>query len=75
MFFKPLYTKRLLIFTIFANINSIIFLIIQEIYAAELGVAVSTFGWSLSGGLDMDNNYYPDILVGAYEANKVFMFK
>lgn len=27
----------------------------------------STFGYSLSGGLDMDDNSYPDILVGSLD--------
>ncbi len=29
---------------------------------------LSTFGWSISGGMDMDNNKYPDLLVGAYDS-------
>ncbi|XP_049639944.1 integrin alpha-7 isoform X1 [Suncus etruscus] len=28
-------------------------------------VSVKTFGYSLSGGLDMDGNHYPDLLVGS----------
>ena len=27
-----------------------------------------TFGWSLSGGMDLDRNQYPDLLVGAYNS-------
>jgi len=27
-----------------------------------------TFGYSLSGGVDLDGNSYPDLLVGAYES-------
>ncbi|KAJ8933060.1 hypothetical protein NQ318_023093 [Aromia moschata] len=27
---------------------------------------LNTLGYSLSGGIDMDNNGYPDLLVGAY---------
>lgn len=34
-----------------------------------------TFGSSLSGGLDMDGNSYPDLVVGAYASNAVFMFR
>lgn len=33
-----------------------------------------TFGYSLSGGLDMDNNGYPDLLVGAYESERALLF-
>ncbi|XP_023158758.1 integrin alpha-PS2 isoform X2 [Ceratitis capitata] len=34
-----------------------------------------TFGFSLSGGLDMDGNTYPDLAVGAYASDQVFIFK
>ncbi|KAJ8911157.1 hypothetical protein NQ315_008342 [Exocentrus adspersus] len=36
---------------------------------------LTTLGYSLSGGMDMDNNGYPDLLVGAYESEKVLLFK
>ena len=35
---------------------------------------LQTFGWSVSGGMDLDGNNYPDVLVGAYEsANAVYL--
>ncbi|XP_017776117.1 PREDICTED: integrin alpha-PS1 [Nicrophorus vespilloides] len=34
-----------------------------------------TVGYSLSGGMDMDDNDYPDLLTGAYESDKVILFK
>ncbi|XP_069954463.1 integrin alpha-PS2 isoform X2 [Cherax quadricarinatus] len=34
-----------------------------------------TFGWSLAGGEDLDGNEYPDLLVGAYDANSVFVLR
>ena len=34
-----------------------------------------TFGWSLSGGMDLDGNEYPDLLVGAYESAKAVYLK
>jgi integrin alpha 7 len=34
-----------------------------------------TVGYSLSGGIDMDLNDYPDLLVGAYESDRVILFK
>ncbi|XP_028930745.1 integrin alpha-3 isoform X1 [Ornithorhynchus anatinus] len=38
----------------------------QVISGEELGVpGLSTFGYSLSGQLDVDNNSYPDLLVGS----------
>jgi hypothetical protein len=33
------------------------------------------FGYSLSGGLDMDNNKYPDLLVGALNSNAVLVLR
>lgn len=33
-----------------------------------------TFGYSLSGGLDMDKNSYPDLLVGAYDLDRAILF-
>ncbi|CAG9824822.1 unnamed protein product [Phaedon cochleariae] len=36
---------------------------------------VKTLGYSLSGGMDMDNNGYPDLLVGAFESDLVLLFK
>ncbi|XP_075767802.1 integrin alpha-3 [Pelodiscus sinensis] len=38
----------------------------QVISGAELGPSgIQTFGYSLSGGLDVDGNSYPDVLVGS----------
>ncbi|KAK9887894.1 hypothetical protein WA026_000198 [Henosepilachna vigintioctopunctata] len=34
-----------------------------------------SLGYSLSGGLDMDDNNYPDLLVGAYESDIVILYK
>ncbi|KAI0242235.1 Integrin alpha-PS2 [Lamellibrachia satsuma] len=47
----------------------------QVVYAADIGGHLSTFGYSLSSGLDMDRNGYPDILVGAYEANSAVLLR
>ncbi|KAK3883097.1 hypothetical protein Pcinc_012561, partial [Petrolisthes cinctipes] len=30
---------------------------------------VPTFGWSLAGGLDLDDNEYPDLVIGGYEGD------
>ncbi|XP_038044391.1 integrin alpha-6-like isoform X2 [Patiria miniata] len=38
----------------------------------EIGGA---FGYSLSGGIDLDGNDYPDLTVGAFEANTVVTFR
>ncbi|XP_075154446.1 integrin subunit alpha inflated isoform X2 [Haematobia irritans] len=51
----------------------------SQIIRAEdiVGVAPypSTFGFALSGGIDMDDNTYPDLAVGAYSSAQVFIFK
>lgn len=47
----------------------------QVIYASDVGSNLRTFGWSISAGMDLDNNQYPDILVGAYESNNAVYLK
>ena len=47
---------------------------VQKITALDLPHSVgvnSTFGYSLSGALDLDKNGYPDLLVGAYDSDSV----
>lgn len=39
------------------------------------GSAPFTFGYSLSGGIDMDQNDYPDLMVGAYDNDAVFLIR
>lgn len=39
------------------------------------GNAVSTLGYSLSGGMDLDENGYPDLLIGAYESDSVVLLR
>ncbi len=42
--------------------------------ASDIDASISTFGWSLSAGMDLDQNEYPDLLIGAYEsANAVYL--
>ncbi|XP_068245736.1 LOW QUALITY PROTEIN: integrin alpha-PS2-like [Palaemon carinicauda] len=47
----------------------------QVIQASDLSHRLSTFGWSLSGGLDMDNNVYPDLLIGSYASDAAVLLK
>ncbi|KAL5961921.1 Integrin alpha-6 [Taenia solium] len=44
--------------------------------ASELSESVEGFGFSLSaGGLDLDNNGYPDLAVGAPDSDKILVFR
>ncbi|XP_060803128.1 integrin alpha-PS1 [Amyelois transitella] len=47
----------------------------QIIKAEDLPRLMRTFGYSLSGGLDLDDNGYPDLLVGAYENSSVALLR
>lgn len=50
----------------------------QVIYAESVraeGHLLRSFGFSLSAGLDLDNNQYPDLLVGDYEADRAVLLK
>jgi len=48
----------------------------QVIYAESINdPGLKTFGFSLSGGLDLDNNQYPDLLVGSYASDRAIFLK
>ncbi|XP_068633179.1 integrin alpha-PS1-like isoform X2 [Battus philenor] len=47
----------------------------QVIRAESLPRVMKTFGYSLSGGMDLDSNGYPDLLVGAYENSSVALLR
>lgn len=47
----------------------------QVIHAENLDVPVDTFGFSVAGGLDLDGNHYPDMVVGAYESSTAVFFR
>ncbi|XP_063975761.1 integrin alpha-PS2-like isoform X1 [Diachasmimorpha longicaudata] len=47
----------------------------QVIYATDLSNHVQTFGFSVSGGLDLDGNSYPDMVVGSYESGAAMFFR
>ncbi|XP_042205632.1 integrin alpha-8-like [Homarus americanus] len=46
----------------------------QEIRASEFSPGIRGFGFSLDGGVDMDDNGYPDLIIGSPESdNAVFL--
>lgn len=49
----------------------------QRISASDLPSArpLTTFGYSLSGGEDLDINGYPDLVVGAFDSNKIVVLR
>lgn len=47
----------------------------QIIKAESLPNVMRTFGYSLSGGIDLDSNGYPDLLIGAYENSSVALIR
>jgi integrin alpha 8 len=47
----------------------------QIITAEEISPTLTTFGFSLSGGVDLDNNNYTDLAVGAYKSDSIVFLK
>ncbi|XP_028158695.1 integrin alpha-8-like isoform X1 [Ostrinia furnacalis] len=47
----------------------------QAITAEEISPTLTTFGFSLSGGVDLDNNNYTDLAVGAYKSDSIVFLK
>ncbi|XP_020908362.1 integrin alpha pat-2 isoform X2 [Exaiptasia diaphana] len=47
----------------------------QKILASQVNSGLSLFGHSISGGLDVDDNGYPDMAVGSYGSDKAVLLK
>ncbi|CAL8087232.1 unnamed protein product [Orchesella dallaii] len=47
----------------------------QKLEPEMIDTKIKTFGWSLSLGVDIDGNGYPDLAVGAYETNHVVVYR
>ncbi|KOB76475.1 Integrin alpha 2, partial [Operophtera brumata] len=47
----------------------------QAITAEEISPTLTTFGFALSGGVDLDDNNYTDLVVGSYKSDSVVFLK
>uniref|UniRef100_A0A6G1S610 Integrin alpha-PS1 n=1 Tax=Aceria tosichella TaxID=561515 RepID=A0A6G1S610_9ACAR len=47
----------------------------QIIRASAVASSMQTFGYSLSGGLDLDQNGYPDLAIGSYSDDQVLILR
>ncbi|KAF2350671.1 FG-GAP repeat [Trinorchestia longiramus] len=48
----------------------------QVLWPRDLtGSPVHAFGWSVSGGKDLDGNEYPDLAIGAEESSRAFVLR
>ncbi|XP_060606095.1 integrin alpha-4-like [Ruditapes philippinarum] len=47
----------------------------QRITGQTVDPGIRTFGWSIYGNEDIDNNGFPDMVVGAYESDTVVVFR
>ncbi|XP_026672705.1 integrin alpha-PS1 isoform X2 [Ceratina calcarata] len=69
------YEKKGTVYIYLGSRNGIITVPSQVIHAEDLPEPLLTFGYSLSGGIDMDQNGYSDLLVGAYENDAVALLR
>ncbi|CAG5123799.1 unnamed protein product, partial [Candidula unifasciata] len=67
--------KRGAIYIYHGSKKGIITVVSQIIYAKDIKAPLSTFGVSVSGGLDQDQNNYPDLLVGAYKSDSAVFLR
>ncbi|XP_033113687.1 integrin alpha-8-like, partial [Anneissia japonica] len=47
----------------------------QVITPMDLNLNVTSFGAALSGGIDVDDNAYPDVMVGAFQSDKAILLR
>ncbi|XP_031825831.1 multiple edematous wings [Nomia melanderi] len=69
------YEKKGTVYIYLGAKNGIITVPSQVIHADDMPEPLQTFGYSLSGGIDMDQNGYSDLLVGAYENDAVALLR
>ncbi|XP_054286091.1 integrin alpha-PS1-like isoform X2 [Macrosteles quadrilineatus] len=63
--------------TVYIHLGSKDGLILEpsQVIRGESFQGVTTLGHSLSGGMDLDTNGYPDLLMGAYESDSVVLVR
>ncbi|XP_076754708.1 multiple edematous wings [Xylocopa sonorina] len=69
------YEKKGTVYIYLGSKNGIITIPSQVIHSEDMPEPLQTFGYSLSGGIDMDQNGYSDLLVGAYEDDAVALLR
>ena len=47
----------------------------QVIQGSNVRKNIRSFGFSLAGGVDMDSNKYPDLVVGAAHSNQAVLLR
>ena len=47
----------------------------QRIFADDVDPAIKTFGFAVSGRMDLDGNGYDDVAVGLYQEDKAFLLR
>ncbi|CAG0916768.1 unnamed protein product [Notodromas monacha] len=62
---------RGVVYIYLGSIDGVVKTASQTIAANTIAPGLETFGFSLSGGLDLDFNEYPDLLIGSYKSDSV----
>jgi integrin alpha 8 len=57
------------------KLETIVSFSLQVIYARDVAPQLAAFGFSVAGGMDLDTNQYPDIVVGAYESDRAVVLR
>lgn len=57
------------------NTNEYRYSVLQVIRASQHFPSIKTFGYSLSGGMDLDKNSYPDLLIGAFDSSTAVVLR
>lgn len=69
------YEDNGVVYIYLGSVNGLIKEPSQVIKASQIPNTPKTFGYSLAGKVDMDQNGYPDLLVGAYEADTIVLLR